>query len=239
MGNKKRFPSACIASGRARHHNPCSDLKSALTPYKKGHFSSITDPKKVGALMRAINSYQGEHVVRYALRLIPLVFVRPGELRNARWSEFDFDEAIWTIPPDRMKMKNQHLVPLSRQALDILQELKPLTGRGDLVFPSTLTSKRPISDNTINSALRRLGFTREEMTAHGFRAMARTILDEVLHVRPDFIEHQLSHAVRDPNGRAYNRTSHLPERKKMMQDWADYLDKLAANIASDHNSKAA
>ncbi len=217
-----------VASGRAKY-NPCPDLKGALTPVKKQHLAAITEPKQVGALIRAIQCYQGEHVVRYALRLAPLVFVRPGELRGARWSEFDLKESLWTIPAERMKVKTQgdHLVPLSRQALTVLEEIHPLTGSKELLFPSTLTSKRPISDNTINAALRRMGFPREEMTGHGFRAMARTILDEVLHVRPDYIEHQLAHAVRDPNGRAYNRTAHLKERRKMMQKWADYLDKQA------------
>jgi len=229
-----------IASGRAKY-NPCTDLKGALTPVKNGHFASITNPEKVGALMRAIQGYQGEPVVRCALRLAPLVFVRPGELRGAKWEEVDLKNAMWIVPAERMKIKSNgdHIVPLSRQALAIFHEIKPLTGGGDLVFPSTLTSKRPISDNTINAALRRMGYTREEMTGHGFRAMARTILDEVLHVRPDYIEHQLAHAVRDPNGRAYNRTAHLPERKKMMQDWANYLEKLTANTASGRNSKAA
>jgi len=217
-----------VASGRAKF-NPCADLRGALTPVKSKHYGSITDPEKVGALMRAIKGYVGEHVVRYALRLAPLVFVRPGELRGARWPEIDFEKALWNIPAARMKIKSQgdHLVPLSRQAIEVLKDLQPLTTHGDLVFPSTLTSKRPISDNTVNAALRRIGYSREEMTGHGFRAMARTILDEVLQVRPDYIEHQLAHAVRDPNGRAYNRTSHLDERRKMMQLWADYLDKLA------------
>ena len=165
-------------------------------------------------------------MTRYALRLAPLVFLRPGELRHARWSEINFDKAEWVIPADRMKIKSQgdHLVPLSRQALAIFQELQPLTGRGEFVFPNGRTTKRPMSENAVLGAMRRMGITKEEMTGHGFRATARTILDEILHVRPDIIEHQLAHAVRDPNGRAYNRTAHLPERRKMMQDWADYLD---------------
>jgi len=229
-----------VASGRAKF-DPTPNLHGALTPVRKKHYASITDPKKVGELMRAIKDYQGDLVVRYALRLAPLVFVRPGELRNAKWAEIDFEKAVWLIPAERMKMKanGDHIVPLSRQAIEILTELKAITGKRELVFPGTLTSKRAISDNTINSALRRMGYTRQEMTGHGFRAMARTILDEVLHVRPDYIEHQLAHAVRDPNGRAYNRTAHLPERKKMMQDWADYLERLAANATSDNNSKVA
>jgi len=216
-----------VASGRIRY-NPCPDLKGALIPVKKQHFPAITDPEKVGVLIRAINGYQGAIVVKQALRLAPLVFVRPSELRGAQWSEINFDQALWTIPADRMKVKSQgdHLVPLSRQALAILKELLPINGKKKLVFSSLRTSKRPISDGTINAALRQMGFPREEMTGHGFRAMARTILDEVLHVRPDFIEHQLAHAVRDPNGRAYNRTAHLDARRKMMQVWADYLDAL-------------
>jgi integrase len=167
-------------------------------------------------------------VVKCALRLAPLVFVRPGELRQAQWAEIDLDTAEWNIPAERMKMKQAHLVPLSRQAVEILRELKPLTGNGRYVFPSVRSSARPMSNNAILAALRRMGYSKDEMTGHGFRAMARTILDEVLQVRPEFIEHQLAHAVRDPNGRAYNRTAHLEERKKMMQQWSDYLDGLKA-----------
>lgn len=216
-----------IASGRARY-NPCPDLKGALMPIKKKHFAAITDPKDVGELLRAIDGYEGSPVVKAALRLAPLFFVRPGELRCARWQEFDFENARWIIPAERMKIKTQgdHIVSLSRQALEILTELKPQTWNTDFLFPSTLTSKRPISDMTLGAALRRMGFPREKMTAHGFRAMARTILDEVLGKRVDYIEHQLAHAVRDPNGRAYNRTKHLNERSEMMQEWADYLDNI-------------
>jgi integrase len=189
------------------------------------HHAAITDPKKLAPLLRAIDEYQGTFTVKCALRLAPLLFVRPGESRKAEWSEFDLDEALWNIPAERMKMKEPHLVPLSRQAVEILKSLQALTGAGKYLFPGR-TSARPMSDNTINAALRYMGFDKETMTGHGFRAMARTILDEVLQVRPDFIEHQLAHAVRDPNGRAYNRTAHLAERKKMMQTWADYLDGL-------------
>jgi integrase len=152
------------------------------------------------------------------------VFVRPGELRQARWADIDFDAAEWRYTIT--KTKTQHIVPLAKQVVAILKELHPLTGDGTYVFPSPRTGERPMSDNAILAALRRLGIPKDEMTGHGFRAMARTILDEVLGVRPDLIEHQLAHAVRDPNGRAYNRTAHLPERKKMMQQWADYLDEL-------------
>lgn len=165
-------------------------------------------------------------MTRCALRLAPLVFVRPGELRKAEWVEIDFKTAEWNIPAARMKMREPHLVPLSLQAIQILEELKPLTGRSRYIFPSAISNQRPMSDNAVLGALRRMGIGKNEMSGHGFRAMARTVLDEVLQVRPDLIDHQLAHAVRDPNGRAYNRTAHLPQRRKMMQDWADYLDKL-------------
>ena len=158
----------------------------------------------------------------------PLLFVRPGELRHAEWAEIDLDEAVWNIPGIKMKMKEPHLVPLSKQAVEILRELQPLTGASRYVFPSGRSFARPMSNNAVNAALRRMGYDKETMTGHGFRALAQTILDEVLQVRPDFIEHQLAHAVKDPNGRAYNRTAHLAERRKMMQQWADYLDKLKA-----------
>lgn len=204
------------------------------------HLAAITDPKAVGALLRAIDDYQGQFVTKSALRLAPLVFVRPGELRKAEWSEFDLDKAEWNIPAERMKMREPHLVPLSAQALSILQDLHALTGSGKYVFPGARTNGRPMSDNAILAALRRMGFTKDEMSGHGFRAMARTILDEVLQVRPDYIEHQLAHAVRDPNGRAYNRTAHLIERRKMMQQWADYLDKqkAGAEVISLHGAAA-
>ena len=214
-----------IITGKALQ-SPAINLRGALEPTIAGHHAAITEPKKVGELLRAMNDYTGTFSVKCALLLSPMVFTRPGELRNAEWSEFNLDSAEWRIPSDRMKMRTPHIVPLSKQALSILQELYPLTGHGRYVFPSVRTSDRPMSENTINGALRRLGFSGDEMTGHGFRAMARTILDEVLGVRLDFIEHQLAHAVRDPNGRAYNRTAHLPERRKMMQSWADYLDKL-------------
>jgi integrase len=160
------------------------------------------------------------------LKLSPLVFVRPGELRAAEWNEIDFEAAEWRIPGHKMKMDADHIVPLSTQALEILREVQPMSGHGQFVFPSIRTAERCMSENTINAALRSLGYSKEIMTAHGFRAMARTILDEVLAERVDLIEHQLAHAVKDTNGRAYNRTSHLPERKRMMQRWADYLDSL-------------
>ena len=216
-----------VATGRAER-DPAADLKGALPPATKSHLAAVTDPKDVAELLRAIDGYQGSFVTRCALRLAPLVFVRPGELRQAQWVEIDLDVAEWNIPAERMKMKHAHLVPLSRQAVEILREIKPLTGSSPYVFPSLRSSARPMSNNAILAALRRMGYSKDEMTGHGFRAMARTILDEVLQVRPEFIEHQLAHAVRDPNGRAYNRTAHLEERKKMMQQWSDYLDGLKA-----------
>jgi integrase len=214
-----------VATGRAER-DTAADLKGALPPYKKSHLAAITDPKDVAPLLRAIDGYQGSFVVKSALQLASLVFVRPGELRQAEWVEIDLDAAEWNIPAERMKMKVAHLVPLSSQAVEIFRELKLLTGNSRYVFPSGRSFTRPMSNNAINAALRRMGFDKDEMTGHGFRAMARTILDEVLQVRPDFIEHQLAHAVKDPNGRAYNRTAHLVERRKMMQTWADYLDGL-------------
>ena len=216
-----------IATGRAER-DPSPDLKGALPPVKQSHHAAITEPKAIGALLRAIDDYQGHFVTKCALRLAPLFFVRPGELRKAEWTEFDLDKAEWNIPAERMKMREPHLVPLAAQAVATLRELHALTGSGRYVFPGARTNGRPMSDNAVLAALRRMGFAKDEMSGHGFRAMARTILDEVLQVRPDFIEHQLAHAVRDPNGRAYNRTAHLAERKKMMQQWADYLDKLKA-----------
>lgn len=205
-------------------------LKKELSPVQKSNRASITDPEQVAQLLKAMDGYNGFNVTKLALQLAPLVFVRPGELRKAKWSEIDFENAEWNIPAERMKMREPHLVPLSRQAITILKELHLITGNGQYIFPSIRTKTRPMSDNTILGALRRIGYSKEEMCVHGFRAMARTILDEVLGVRPDFIEHQLAHTVRDPNGRAYNRTAHLAERRKMMQRWADYLDELKAGI---------
>lgn len=216
-----------VSTGRTER-DPAADLRGALPPVQTINRAAITEPKKVGELLRAIDGYQGGFVVQCALRFAPLVFVRPGELRHAEWSEIDFENAEWNIAAGKMKMKEPHLVPLSQQAIEILTELKKLTGAGRYVFPCDRSFDRPLSDNAILAALRRMGYPKEEMSGHGFRAMARTILDGVLHVRPDYIEHQLAHAVRDPNGRAYNRTSHLTERRKMMQTWADYLDGLKA-----------
>ena len=201
-------------------------LKGALAQVNGGHFSSMTEPAKVKELLKSIDVYSGGFVVKSALQLAPLVFVRPSELRQAEWEHIDLEAKEWRYLVT--KTKTPHIVPLSQQAIEIFTQLKPLTGHGRFVFPSERTpnGSRAMSDVALLAALRRMGFSKEEMSVHGFRAMARTILDEVLGFRPDFIEHQLAHAVRDPNGRAYNRTSHLAERHKMMQAWADYLDKL-------------
>ena len=213
-----------VATGRAER-DASADLRGALPPVKGEHFAAITDPKRVGELLRALDGYQGTLTVQCALRLAPLVFVRPGELRRAQWADIDLDAAEWRYTVT--KTDTPHIVPLSTQAVAILRELHGLTGGGQYVFPGGRSPKRPMSDNAILAAMRRMGIGKDEMSGHGFRAMARIILDEVLGVRPDLIEHQLAHAVRDPNGRAYNRTAHLPERRKMMQAWADYLDALA------------
>lgn len=216
-----------IATGRAEA-DPTAALRGALTPWRPNHYPALTDPAKLGQLLDAIDGYRGGLVARSALRLLPLVFVRPGELRHAEWTEFDLANSIWIIPAAKMKIKSQgdHLVPLSKQAMEILLDTQALTGRGRYVFPSNRGASRPLSENTINAALRYLGYSKEVMTGHGFRAIARTILDETLGFRPDIIEHQLAHAVKDPNGRAYNRTAHLSERQRMMQTWADYLNGL-------------
>ena len=216
-----------IATGRAER-NPVADLRGALPPVKQTHHAAIIEPNAIGGLLRAMDAYQGSLVTKCALRLAPLLFVRPGELRHAEWAEFDLDGVQWNIPAEKMKMREPHIVPLAPQAVAILRELHALTGRGRYVFPSARGPQRPMSNNAVLSALRRMGYATDEMSGHGFRAMARTVLDEVLHFRPDYIEHQLAHAVKDPNGRAYNRTAHLAERRKMMTGWADYLDTLKA-----------
>ncbi|EIL98688.1 Phage integrase [Rhodanobacter thiooxydans LCS2] len=216
-----------IQTGRAER-NPAAEVRGALPPVKQTHHAAIIEPNAIGGLLRAMDAYQGSFVTRCALRLAPLVFVRPGELRHAEWAEFDLDAAQWNLPAEKMKMRQPHLVPLAPQAVAILRELHALTGRGRYLFPSARSPQRPMSDNAVLSALRRMGYATDEMSGHGFRAMARTVLDEVLHFRPDYIEHQLAHAVKDPNGRAYNRTAHLAERRRMMAAWADYLDTLKA-----------
>lgn len=212
-----------VATSRAKH-NPASDLRGAIPPAQGKHMAATTDPKKFAEFLRAMEDYKGSLIVRCALRMAPLVFVRPGELRMAQWADINLDTAEWRYLVT--KTQTPHIVPLCAQAVAILKEVQPLTGKHRFVFPSARSSARPMSDNAILAAMRRMGIGKEEMSGHGFRAVARTILDEVLGFRPDFIEHQLAHAVQDPNGRAYNRTAHLEERRKMMQKWADYLDQL-------------
>jgi integrase len=216
-----------VATGRAER-DPCPDLRGAIPPAKGENFAAITDPKEVGALLRAIDAFRGTFIVKSALLLAPLVFVRPGELRKAEWSEIDFDKQEWNIPAKRMKARQPHLVPLSTQSMAILRELQPLTGRGVHIFAGR-DPKKPMSEAAVNAALRRMGYdTKTEMTGHGVRAMARTILHEEMGVDRDVIEHQLSHRVPDALGSAYNRTKFIKERRSMMQRWADYLDKLKA-----------
>jgi integrase len=212
-----------VASGRVKH-DIARDLRGALRPVKAQHFAAVTDPKHLGEILRAIDGYEGSIPLRCALRLAPLLFVRPGELRKAKWADIDLGAAEWRYLVT--KTGTPHIVPLCRQAMEILRELREFTGKGRYLFPCARSNERPMSDNAVLAAMRRMSIAKEEMTGHGFRAVARTLLDEVLGVRPDFIEHQLAHAVRDPNGRAYNRTAHLAERREMMQVWADYLDKL-------------
>lgn len=218
-----------VATGRAKT-DVTRDLRGSLTPWKARHYASITRPEEVGTLLRAIDGFTGSYVVAALLKLSPLVFTRPGEIREASWAEIDLDEGEWNIPAARMKLRLPHVVPLAPQAVAILRDLHPLTGNGQFVFPGARSNKRPLSNMAVNAALRRMGYDKNTMTAHGFRAIARTILDEVLGFRPDFIEHQLAHAVKDANGRAYNRTSFLPQRRAMMLAWADYLDSLRARV---------
>lgn len=215
-----------IAGGLATV-NPAEGLQEAMKARPRPrHFAAIIDPKALGGLLRAMQGYDGTPIVRAALMLTPLLLVRPGELRRMEWAEVDLEAGLWTLPGEKMKMRAPHLVPLPAQAVAILKELEPWTGASRYVFPSERTNTRPLSENTVNAALRRLGYTKDEVTAHGFRATARTLMDETLGFRPDWIEHQLAHAVRDANGRAYNRTSFINERRGMMQAWADYLDGL-------------
>jgi len=219
-----------VVTGRAEY-DPTASIRSSevLTKHKVRHLGAITDPKEFGALLRAIDGFSGTFTVRSALLLSPLVFVRPGELRQMEWTEVDLDAGIWAISAEKMKMRHDHVVPLSRQAKEILLGMLPVTGHLQYVFPG-LSPRRPMSMNAITGALRRLGYDGETMTAHGFRASARTMLDEVLRVRVDLIEHQLAHTVRDALGRAYNRTSFLDDRREMMQAWSDYLDGLKGKV---------
>ena len=215
-----------VATGRAER-DPAADLRGALPPVSSKHFAALTTPADVGALLRAIDGFTGTAVVWSALKLAPLVFVRPGELRKAEWSEIDLDDGEWRIPAEKMKMREAHLVPLSRQAVAILRDLQPLTGSGRYVFPNERTNDRPMSEAAILAALRRLGYSANEMTGHGFRTIASTLLNE-FGFKPDIIERQLAHRERNQVRAAYNRAAHLDERRKMMQAWADYLDGLKA-----------
>jgi integrase len=221
-----------IATGRAER-DPSADLRGALSPTKPKRMATITEPQKVGELLRAIDGYSGHLITRSALRLAPLVFVRPGELRKAEWSEIDLQQAEWKIPAEKMKGRIPHIVPLSTQAIDILLEIEPLTGSGRYVFPSLRTALRPMSNNTILAALRRLGYAKDEMSGHGFRSLASTLLNEQGWNR-DAIERQLAHAERNSVRAAYNYAEFLPERKKMMQAWADYLSTIKSGAKVIH-----
>ena len=225
-----------IATGRAER-DVAADLRGALRPSIAHHLPAITDPQRIGELLRAIDGYSGHASVAAALKVAPYVFLRPGELRKAKWQELDFDSATWRIPAERMKMREAHLVPLSVQVIAILKELKPLTEAGRLVFPSLRSRERPISDNTLNAALRRMGYTADEMVAHGFRSMASTCLNE-LGWRPDLIERQLAHSERNPVRATYNRAQWLDERRKMMQAWGDYLDGLRTGKPSSEHGES-
>jgi len=224
-----------VATGRAER-NPANDLIGALPSVTRGHLASVTDPKEVGPLLRALWSYPNTPQIAAALKLAPLVFVRPGELRRAKWADIDLETAQWRFITS--KTKQSHIVPLATQAIAILRALQPITGHGEYVFPNIRAPQRPISEAALVAALRLIGFDSHTMTMHGFRAMARTLLDEVLGFRPDYIEHQLAHVVRDPLGQAYNRTQNLEQRKKMMQAWADYLDGLRINTRLASNFAA-
>lgn len=206
------------------------ELRDVLAAPAVRHHASLTDPKEVGALLRAIDGFTGALATRCALKLAALTFVRPGELRHAEWAEFEFDKAEWRIPAGKMKMKEQHIVPLSEQAIAVLREIQPLTGSGRYVFPSERTGARAMSENTVNAALRRLGYTKEEMTGHGFRSMASTLLHELGYPHA-VIERQLAHGERNKVSASYNFAEYLPDRRELMQGWADYLDNLKTGAA--------
>jgi len=213
-----------ISEGKAMH-DPCVNLKGALTPYTPKHHASITNPAQIGELLNKIEEYKGDPNTKSALMLMPLVFLRSAELRGGRWDEIDFDSAVWRVPADRMKMNKNHLIPLSDQSIDILERIKPLTYESGLLFPGLRNKNRPIAENSLNTALRKIGYGHDEMTIHGFRSMASTRLHE-MGWRTDIIELQLSHKEGNQVKAAYNYAEHLPERIKMMQAWADYLDQL-------------
>lgn len=228
-----------VYTGRALT-DPTTALRGALATPKVRHRASITDPKEIGPLLRALDGYQGHFVTVCALRLAPLLFVRPGELRHAEWTEFDLEAKEWRVPAPTMKMRKPHIVPLSEQAIAVLTELKPLTGEGRYVFPSSHGRGRPMSENTVLAALRRLGYSGDQMTGHGFRSMASTLLNEQGYNR-DAIERQLAHTERNKVRAAYNYAEYLPERRKMMQAWADYLDtlRLGSNVVAGAFGRAA
>jgi integrase len=244
-GYMSRIFRYAIATSRARH-DAAADLIGALAKPTRNHYPTMTDPEAIGALLRTIDGYQGHFTTRTALQLAPLVFVRPGELRGAEWLEFDFDQALWSIPASRMKLRTSikrdshqppHLVPLSRQALAILQKLHAFNGEGKLLFPSPRDRNRSMSDNTVNAALRRLGYDKSQMVGHGFRHMASTRLNEQ-GFPADAIERQLAHKAKGIRG-VYNRAEYLPERIRMMQAWADYLDELKAHVQPGNRTCAA
>ena len=216
-----------VATGRAER-DPSADLKGAISRQVTKHLASITDPKEVGKLLISMDAYQGTPTVKTALLLSPLLICRPGELRHMEWAEINWEDKQWEIPSEKMKMRQPHIVPLCKQALALLEEQQLLTGQDKYVFPSPRGKSRPLSENGVRTALRTMGYDNETMTPHGFRAMGRTLLDEVLGYRIEWIECQLAHAVKDANGRAYNRTSYLKQRKSMLQKWAEYLDGLRA-----------
>ena len=224
-----------VATGRAER-DPSRDLEGALARPIKTHRAAIVDPTELGTVLKVLDGYQGTLVVRAAIRLAPLVFVRPGELRHMEWADLNLEDGVWLIPGSKMKTGNDHIVPLATQSIAIIEEIEPLTSRSRYVFPSARSAHRPMSDNAVLAAFRRMGIPKEELSGHGFRATARTILAEVLEYPAHLIEHQLAHSVRDANGQAYNRTTFLKQRREMMQRWADYLDTLKAeNVASPAN----
>lgn len=225
-GNIGQVMRYAVATGRAER-DVTYDLKDALTPVKKNHHPCIKDPIKFGQLLRDIDNYEGHFITKCAFKLTPLVFLRPGELRQAEWTEIDFEAKEWRIPPEKMKAGRLHIIPLSKQAISILKNIEPLTGNSKYVFPSTRSFVRPMSNNTITGALRRIGYTSDEMTAHGFRGSASTMLNEQGY-NFDHIERQLAHAEKNAVRAAYNHADYLEQRTKMMQNWADYLDKLRA-----------
>lgn len=214
-----------ISTGRTSI-NPAYGVKGALRPVQQRHYPAITKPDELRELLRSLDAYRGTYTVKCALRLLPMLFVRSGELRKAEWTEVDFTNNLWTIPASRMKARKDHIVPLSRQAVGILSDLQQLTGSSRYVFPTPRSEDRPLGENAFVTALRAMGYGADQIVAHSFRATARTMLDEILHYPPHVIEAQLAHCVRDALGTAYNRTSYLPERTEMMQAWSDFLDRL-------------